>query len=136
MADISRRQNLDRDDDSAQTIESCDRPVPAWTIGDSVAGISVSKLAYPLRAVLAAAYNLSADCTVLVDEDGEARWSVYMIARPGHEPKSLLARLANELADHALRAQLEQQFGAVRTLLVAQAFAEGNLLGSDDEEPC
>lgn len=136
MANISGRQDLNCDDDSAQAIESCGRPVPAWTLGDSVAAISVSKLAYPLRAVLAAAYSLSADCTVLVDEDGEARWSVYLIARPGHEPQSLLARLANELTDHALRTQLEQQFGAVRTLLVAQAFAEGNLLGSDDEEPC
>ena len=136
MADISRRQDVDRDDDSAETVEPCGRPAPVWTIGDSVAAVSVSRRVYPLRAVLAAAYTLSAECTVLVDEDGDARWALYVIARPGRAATSLLARLANELADHALRAQLEEQFGPVRTLLVAQAFAEGNLLGPEDEEPC
>jgi len=41
---------------------------------------------------------------------------------------ALAGDFSNELIDQRLRERLEQQFGDVRTLIVAQAFAEGNLL--------
>ena len=39
----------------------------------------------------------------------------------------------NELVDQQLRVQLDAEFRDVRTLIVAQAFAEGNLLDPNDE---
>jgi His-Xaa-Ser system protein HxsD len=102
----------------------------AWVTGDRVASLSVSRDVYSRRAVLATAYKLSDKFVVLVDDDGPERWLVSAIAPTGGDAAAALPHLVQELADQALRDQLEGQFGAVRTLIVAQAFAEGNLLGA------
>jgi His-Xaa-Ser system protein HxsD len=83
---------------------------------------------YSRRALLAAAYKLSDRSAVLVDEDGADRWVLYVVARHGTDVRPLLVSLIQELGDQALRDRLEEEFGAVRTLIVAQAFSEGNLL--------
>jgi His-Xaa-Ser system protein HxsD len=110
-----------------QVIVDC-RPLPAWVVGQTAAAVSVSRTIYSRRGVLAAGYKLSDRCAVLVDEDGADRWVVYLLARPGADVQPLLSSLIRELGDQALRDRLEEQFGAVRTLIVAQAFSEGNLL--------
>ena len=46
----------------------------------------------------------------------------------------LLGEFANELVDQQLRVRLETQFADMRTLIVAQAFSEGNLLDSTQIE--
>jgi His-Xaa-Ser system protein HxsD len=78
--------------------------------------------------VLAAAYKFSDKCVVLVDVESNDRWVLYLISRAAGETQSLLEGLIRELADQALRERLEDEFGSVRTLIVAQAFSEGNLL--------
>jgi His-Xaa-Ser system protein HxsD len=102
--------------------------------GDRTAALSVSRAVYARRAVLAAAYKLSDRCVALVDADGDDRWVVYLIAPPQGDPRSLLSILIRELTDQALRDRLEEEFGAVRTLIVAQAFSEGNLLDPDRDD--
>ena len=59
-----------------------------------------------------------------------------MIVQRGGDPKPTLELLVKDLCDQALREDLEREFGAVRTLIVAQAFSEGNLLdpGRDDAD--
>lgn len=111
--------------------------VPAWVASDTAAALSISRSVYPKRAVLAAAYKLSDRCAVLIDTGGDDRWVLYVVTRPGADARALLPLLIRELGDQALRAQLEHEFGAVRELIVAQAFSEGNLLdpARDDIEP-
>jgi His-Xaa-Ser system protein HxsD len=137
MANIGGRQGPDRLDRSEETITEANAIVPAWLAGSTVAALSVSRSVYSKRAVLAAAYKLSDRAAVLVDQDGDNRWIVYVIARREGDAKALLPTLIQELGDQALRAELEQQFGDLRTLLVAQAFSEGNLLDPtrDDADP-
>jgi His-Xaa-Ser system protein HxsD len=86
---------------------------------------------YSLKALLAAAYKFTDRWTVLVDTDGDDHWGVFVAGPDGTQLDSMAAAFANELADQQLRALLEAEFGALRTLVVAQAFSEGNLLDPD-----
>ena len=101
----------------------------AWLVdGGRMASLSVSKSIYSPRCVLATAYKLSDSVIVLVDEDGPDRWLLHVVAPPGGNAEATLPNLIRELGDQALRDQLEREFGDVRTLIIAQAFSEGNLL--------
>lgn len=135
MADI-RGQNSDHQHGSEDTV-ALSAVVPAWVAGDTAAALLVSRAAYPKKAVLAAAYKLSDRCAVLIDAEGDGHWVLHVLTKPGADAKALLLVLIRELGDQALRAQLEQEFGAVRALIVAQAFSEGNLLDPtrDDVDP-
>ena len=127
MADVPGREDAHRQHNQEDTVVEQETVLPAWIAG-ATAALSVSRAIYSRRAVLAAAYKLSSRCTVFVDADDGERWVVYVIAQNGGDPRSLLPGLIRELGDQALRDGLEQEFGAVRTLIVAQAFSEGNLL--------
>ena len=137
MAHDTGRKDADRKHDQKGTIELCSAALPAWFSGERVAALSVSRSVYSRKAVLAAAYKLSDRCTIFVDADGDDRWAIFLIAQAGGDPKSLLPVVIRELGDQAVRDTLEQEFGAVRTLIVAQAFSEGNLLdpSRDDADP-
>lgn len=128
MADVSGRTDRDRDGRPKDAVVPYDAPIPAWVGSNATAALSVSREVYPLRAVLSTAYKLSDRCVVLVDTDGDERWALYVIARAGDDVRVHLESLIRELGDQALRVRLEEEFGALRTLIVAQAFAEGNLL--------
>ena len=57
---------------------------------------------------------------------------MFLIGRSAAADLSVIAlEFRNELIDQQLRCTLEQQFKDVRTLIVAQAFSEGNLLDPD-----
>lgn len=83
---------------------------------------------YSLKAILAAGYKFSDRFAVLVDTDGDDRWAVFLIGPDGTVIETILADFTKELGDQQLRAALEDEFGSLRTLIVAQAFSEGNLL--------
>lgn len=134
MADIDGRTDADHQHGSEEAV-TVNGFVPAWLAdGASAAALSLSQAVYSKRAVLAAAYKLSDRCAILVDADGRDRWILYVVARPDRPAGALLPALINELADQSLRDELEREFGAVRTLVVAHALSEGNLLdaASDD----
>ena len=46
------------------------------------------------------------------------------------EIKKIVQEFKNELLDQNIREKLENEFGPIRNLIVAQAFSEGNLLNS------
>jgi len=47
----------------------------------------------------------------------------------------LMQEFFNELIDQGIREFLEEEFGPIRNLIVAQAFSEGNLLEDTSETP-
>src|SRR5687768_5924841 len=136
MADGVGRQDTDREYDQENTMIVHEAVAPAWA-APHAAAMSVSQAVYSRRAVLAAAYKLSDRCAVLVDTDKADRWLLYVVAQREADAKPLLVNLIQELNDQALRDRLEEEFGDVRTLIVAQAFSEGNLLddGRDNADP-
>jgi His-Xaa-Ser system protein HxsD len=127
MADGNGRQDESVEHDQQDTV-ALDRLAPAWIAGPRCAALSISRAVYSRRSVLAAAYKFSDRCAILVDEDGGDRWAVYLIAPPEGDVKRHLTLFVSELVDQALRDTLELEFGDLRTLIVAQAFSEGNLL--------
>ena len=133
MADLDRRADDDRGRGPEDTIARSDAVIPAWVRDPRAAALSVSRDVYPAKAVLAAAYKLSDRCVIWIDADGEKRWSVFLLATDSADVHDLLESLMRELVDQALRARLEEEFGPVRTLIVAQAFAEGNLLDPETD---
>lgn len=102
--------------------------------GAGVAALAVSNEVYSRKDVLAAAYKLSERCAVLVDKAEDGRWLLYVVATAAGDPTPHVDALIRELCDQALRSALESEFGAVRTLIVAQAFSEGNLLNGEEDE--
>lgn len=128
MADVSERQGSDRGDGPEDPLRCDERPLDLAVGRNKTLALTVSRDLYSRKAVLAAAYKLSDRCAILVDVDGSDRWAVFLLDVPNGERDALLGALSRELTDQALREQLEAEFGQLRTLIVAQAFAEGNLL--------
>lgn len=128
MADIIGRKDPSRGDPTEGSLETSTRAVPAWRLGESAALLTIDRSLYSKRVVLAAAYKFSDRLAVLVDIDSENRWAIYFLGSNLLALNQVLEAFAKELTDQALREQLEQDFGAVRDLIVAQAFSEGNLL--------
>lgn len=129
MADVSGRQDADSSDhpEKAAVIRR-EGHLPRGWVTDRTASLSLSRSVYSLKAVLAAAYKFSDRFAVLVDTDGDERWTVFLIGPDGVSVDSILTAFTTELGDQQLRCLLESEFGPLRTLIVAQAFSEGNLL--------
>jgi His-Xaa-Ser system protein HxsD len=99
--------------------------------------LEVDTLIYSREAVVRAAYKFTDRCHVLLDTHPTRSNHLRVYIDPKVEVTelhSLCGEFANELLDQRLREILESQFGEVRTLIVAQAFAEGNLLDRDRDE--
>jgi His-Xaa-Ser system protein HxsD len=98
--------------------------------------LSVDPGIYPVDAAVAAGYRFTDRAFVWLESarDGEVGYYIFLRPKVGSEDLQVLSgAFMNELLDQALRYRLEQQFGGMRTLMVAQAFSEGNLLRADDE---
>lgn len=128
MAAIHGREDANRHERAEDTIKTSDRELPVALGAAGTAALSVSKEVYSLKAVLAAAYKLSDRCAVLVDAPDTHQWVLFLVGRGTGDATPLIDALVRELTDQALRDRLESEFGALRTLIVAQAFSEGNLL--------
>ncbi|MFA5907921.1 MAG: His-Xaa-Ser system protein HxsD [Vicinamibacterales bacterium] len=134
MADVSGRQDADCSDRvKEEAITRLPDRMPALAIGRRTSCLSLATSVYSLRSVLAAAYKLSSRFAVFVDSDGEGRLAAFLISSDEARVSDDLTAFVKELADQQLRAVLEAEFGALRTLVVAQAFSEGNLLDPDRE---
>lgn len=92
--------------------------------------LTFSRDVYSLKALLAAAYKFSDSYAVWVDTAADGRWAVVFIAERVIDHELVMTGFVKELVDQQLREALEKEFGSLRTLIVAQAFAEGNLLES------
>jgi His-Xaa-Ser system protein HxsD len=89
---------------------------------------------YSIEAVLRAAYKLTDRCYILLKRtDGHV--VAFIVGKaPGEEVAEVVGAFANELIDQQLREQLERRFEPIRTLITAQAFAEGNLLEPERDD--
>ena len=108
-----------------------DAAAPVRLRGDGSIALDIDRHLFSMDAVLRSSYKFTDRCHVFIQthETREGTWIVIM--RPKNADSNLIdlaGDFSNELIDQRLRERLEQQFGDVRTLIVAQAFAEGNLL--------
>lgn len=128
MADIDGRQDTDRNvtDEDSVTIRT-----PIVQTEDGIVAVTVSRLVYSQRVVTEAAYKLSSRWATLIDDDGSERWMLYLVGLPPEGLQAALRLLLNELNDQAIRERLDTETRDLRTLIVAQAFSEGNLLGTE-----
>ena len=137
MANVPGREEPSGDGCKSEAVVE-HRGVPPVSYGTKgTAALSLSPEVYSLKAVLAAGYKFSDRCAIIVDAEPNGRWLLFMVGRESDQPRELIEALSRELLDQALRAKLEEEFGPVRTLIVAQAFAEGNLLDptGDSDDP-
>jgi His-Xaa-Ser system protein HxsD len=112
---------------------------PVRLRGDGLIALDIDRELFSMDAVLRSSYKFTDRCHIFIQthETRMDRWTV--VIRPKNADPNVIelaGDFSNELIDQRLRERLEQQFGDVRTLIVAQAFAEGNLLdaaGADDD---
>jgi len=127
MADFNRRQDLDHHDRHEDALEFAG---PTVRTNAGVVAFSVSRALYSKRVVLAAAYKLSDRWAVLVDDDEPGRWTLFLLGLSPEGATVGLKAMVHELTDQAVRERLDEETRDLRTLIVAQAFSEGNLLDS------
>jgi len=88
--------------------------------------VTLSKALYEKEAVFAAAYALSGLCRSSVEpaEAGYVRVTLeFLDACPDADRVKVENKFMNELIDQQLRLDLEKRYGAIRRLIVQQAFA-------------
>jgi His-Xaa-Ser system protein HxsD len=133
MGSLSGLDNTNRGDDHKAKAAIEERAfTPTQWQSDRTLCLTVSREIYSLKAILSAAYKFSSDYAVWVDVESDHRWSVAIISSERIDSGAVLALFTKELIDQQLRVALEQEFGNLRTLIVAQAFSEGNLLDSQE----
>ncbi len=112
-------------------------PEPAAvTLGHNQVSLKVDLSIYVLGAVRRAAYKFTDRCYLFLSRCEDPGWlTVIFGAKAGQQNLvSLFGEFCNELLDQQIRDDLANEAGSVRDLIVAQAFAEGNLLDSQRDE--
>ena len=110
-------------------------PLVGWRVDTSHIAVPIDLTVYSLAAAMRAGYKLTDRCFVFIEREADNRAQIYLIGRlPTSDVATLAFELRNELLDQQLRCQLEEQFKDVRTLIVAQAFSEGNLIDSNADD--
>jgi len=125
------------------TITSASVPDPA-SIAENRAAIEIDTTIYSLNAVLRASYKFTDQAYFFIAHREDARDRVVVTLTLNNSASSirvLVGNFCNELLDQQVRESLAREFGDIRTLIVAQAFSEGNLLdpkrddGNCEEDP-
>ncbi len=77
---------------------------------------------YSLQAIKRASYDFTDRCFITInqDESGQIALSVTTKVTAFNDT---IQELMNSLLDHQIRVDLAQEFGVLRTIIVAQAFA-------------
>src|SRR5689334_3302118 len=89
----------------------------------------VDETVYSREAVLRACYWFTDRSYLFVSRFGPERLLVSIRAKPGGASiDSIAGDFANALLDQQVRREIERETSRVRELIVAKAFAEGNLL--------
>src|SRR5258708_38734018 len=111
-------------------IQSDDSRRPSiWEMSGSIT-LRVDRAIYPVAAAIAAGYKFTDRAFVWLESasGGTGHYNVFLRPKGAISAELLSGEFVNEILDQALRHRLEQQFAPMRTLIVAQAFAEGDLL--------
>jgi His-Xaa-Ser system protein HxsD len=108
----------------------------AWTIDGARIALELDRSIYSLQAVLRAGYKFTTRCYVFMSPGDDEKVLVVVLAvkDKAADVRVLVGDFVNELLDQRLRDCLEERFGTVRALIVAEAFAEGNLLDQSRDE--
>jgi His-Xaa-Ser system protein HxsD len=103
--------------------------VPVVTRANGFFGVRLAREVFCLDALLRSAYRFTDRCHVFLESGDDDRFWLAVLRPKGEaDADVLVGDFANDLIDQQLRMRLETQFGHLRTLMVAQAFSEGNLL--------
>jgi His-Xaa-Ser system protein HxsD len=106
-----------------------------WQVDES-AVVVVDPSIFPIDAALRAAYKFTDQNFVWLERHhsvGPDQYCVFLRPKsPRRDLDVLVGEFINELIDQRLRHRLEEQMGPLRTIIAAQAFAEGNLLNPAD----
>ncbi len=94
--------------------------------------IDVDLTIYPLEVVQRTAHAFSGRCFVVLERRG--RMLQVQLTPRGDDAADLAARFNNALLDQSLRMAIAEETRAIRELLVAQAFAEADLLDRRESE--
>jgi His-Xaa-Ser system protein HxsD len=98
--------------------------------------LEIDTTLYALPALWRACYALSDRCYLFLARGSESRDRVTValsVKGSGEASEAALGDFCNALIDHQLRHHLAEETAGLRELIVAQAFAEGNLLEPDEE---
>lgn len=104
--------------------------VPVFLSPPVAIRLPVDATVYSVQAILRTAYWMTDSCYILVTRPAKGQYVVHFAPKAGIERslESLAGEFSNALIDNQLRVELSEQSGKVRDLIVAKAFAEGNLL--------
>jgi His-Xaa-Ser system protein HxsD len=110
--------------------------LPLETAGGPTAALEIDLGVYALEAVLRACYKFTDRCYLLLARsESQGRLQVFAQTKgPSVSLQAVVGEFANELLDQQLRRAIVEEAGPVRELIVAQAFAEGNLLDQDRDD--
>jgi His-Xaa-Ser system protein HxsD len=103
-------------------------------LGDRVA-YDVDIGLFARESVLRACHKLTARCYVHLERgEGDGVRVTFASKIEGLDVRTFLGDFGNELIEQELRQVLVERTSSLRELLVAQAFAEGNLLDPERDE--
>jgi His-Xaa-Ser system protein HxsD len=90
---------------------------------------------YELASVLRACYKLTDRMYAHLARETPGSVQVAILGKkPGEDLDALAGEMCNELLDQQLRTVLAREAAPLREMIVAQAFAEGNLLDPERED--
>lgn len=96
--------------------------------GDGEEQLTVELQIYGLEALFRTCYAFTDRCYMFLREDGPEKVAVVFRKRKSPVALSRLVEdFANELINQRLRVQLASETAKIREMIVAQAFAEGEL---------
>ena len=85
---------------------------------------------YSISAVFATCYKYTDHCYIFLSRSSDPSSIEILFSRKneGSDLSRVAAEFYNELIDQQIRIQVNAETAQIRTLIVAQAFSEGNLL--------
>jgi His-Xaa-Ser system protein HxsD len=111
-------------------------PTP-FSLGEKRCALEVDTSVYDLSAIFRACYRFTDRCYLFLARcETDRGWITIALASksPEVDLSNAVGDFCNELIDQQLRGALMQETAPLRELIVAQAFAEGNLLDTQRDE--
>jgi len=98
--------------------------------GDGEITLVVDDAIYSRSALLRACYWFTDRCYIFISRESNGRFAVnFRLKQPDSSGlEDIAGEFTNALLDFQLRADIDRETATVRELIVAKAFAEGNLL--------
>jgi len=91
--------------------------------------VNVDESIYALETLLRTCYIFTDRAYIYLRREKPGHISVHITCKErGNDPQVLAGEFANELLDYRVRSSVSAESGKIRELIVAQAFAESDLL--------